>query len=266
MTDQPAKKARKPSARNRTVTKATPVKRKRPGAQKYPWEQVREHYISAESVITLKDLAEVYTIPYQTVRERAADERWTYLRSEHQVKNAIAVREARTVHLAKESVSFDDTSLRAAKLGQTLIAGRLGQIAALFQASGKNFDATLAKLRAGQPVDLGDLRSVINYKELGELAAALDRFQAVGRKAMGTDVEKIELSGPGGDAIQVSVHDEMQKPDLDRMAAAMEAMHRSGLSDIFSKQLGIDMTETAEVVEATDENGDAVDAELVEDS
>lgn len=212
--------------------------------------------MTSESTLTLKELADIYSIPYETLRSKAGDDRWSYLRAEYQTKNQIAIREARTVALVKEAVSFDDVSLKAAKLGQTLIVGRLGQIAALFQAQGISFERALEKARNGLPLDPSETRSSINYKELVELANALDRFQNVGRKALGTDVEKIDInSSVGVTRVDVHIGDELAKPDVDRMASTIEAMRRAGLHSLLGEQLAL--PEVAEEV---------VDGEIIEDA
>ena len=48
----------------------------------YDWEAAKEYYISAgwPSNVFLQDVAERYNIPYQTVRRRAAKERWRLIR------------------------------------------------------------------------------------------------------------------------------------------------------------------------------------------
>lgn len=240
---QPVRTYKPTKPRKPPVPKGPPKRRVKTQPSKHPWDQIRDHYMTAESSVTMKELAEVYGINYDVVRAKGAEERWTYLRAEYQTKNRIAIQEARTQTLVKEAVSFDDVSLKAAKLGQTLIVGRLGQIAQLFQASGVSFDKVLAKVRAGQPVDLTELRSSINYKELVELANALDRFQNVGRKALGTDVEKIDLSVIQGSIVEVNISEELGKPDLDRMAATVEAMRRAGLESLFGATLELEAGE-----------------------
>jgi hypothetical protein len=256
---KPRGRASKP---NRGPLPTKPIQRR---ATKWPWDKVLDHYVTAESLVTHQELADVYGIPIQTIRSKAAVERWAYVRASHQSQNTIARREARTAHLAKESVGFDDQSLKAAKLGQTLILGRLGQIAQQFQAEGVNFEEALKAIRSKQPFDRYALKSSINYNELIQLANALDRFQTVGRKAMGTDVENISIQNiiDGTATLEVNVHDEMQKPDLDRMAGTIMAMKRAGLGSLLDNQLAIESGDgTSE--EEDSEAKDIIDAEIVE--
>lgn len=240
--EPPKRRGRPPGAKSKPKPQTQVVHRTGKTAR-HPWEQIRDHFITAETALTLKEIAEVYGISYNVVRSRAGDERWTYLRAEYQTNVAIAMRDARSKSLVKEAMGFDDTSLKAAKVGQTLILGRLGQIAQLFQASNVNFEKVLAKVRQGLPLDPHEMRSTINYKELVELANALDRFQMVGRKALGIDSQQIDInaviSGTSTVTAEVNIHAELSKPDLDRTTAVFEAMRRAGLKNLFDDQLAL---------------------------
>ncbi len=48
----------------------------------HDWEAARDHYIAAGwlSGVTLQDVAERYGIPYQSVRRRAARDKWRLIR------------------------------------------------------------------------------------------------------------------------------------------------------------------------------------------
>lgn len=250
---------------------------KRASRSKYPWERIKDHYITAENIITLRDLAEVYNCPYETMRSKAADERWTYLRTEHVTKAALAKQAKRRNTLATEAVGFDDVSLRAAKLGQSLVVGRLAQVAELFQAQGVNWRNVIEKVKQGIPLEPHETRSSINYKELVELANALDRYQSVGRRALGTDVENLNITGGLNvhDTLQVevSIGDELNKPDLDRTSAVIEAMRRSGLEKLITGQLALpegegddsDDPDAENGSQGDDEDDGVVDAEIVEE-
>lgn len=223
------------------------------------WEPARNHFIETAGTLTLKEISETYGINYDTLRERAAKERWTYQRAEYQITRQKAEKEKRLVKLAGEAVKFDDNSLQAAKIGQTLIAGRLAQIAQLFQAGGQTFEAALSKMRSGKPVELHELRSTINYKELLSLGQALTLFQDAGRKALGTDVDRLEITGADGGAVEVvSINAELNKPDLDRMGKILEVMQRAGIAKLDTEQIAI-------TVGGEDGDDEVVDAEIVED-
>lgn len=198
-------------------------------ASKYPWDRIKEMYIESLEPVNLKELSEMFDTPYQAVRERSSEERWPYERAEFQSQaNAKKARDKIKL-LAREAEAFDEGSLKPAKLGQQLIAGRLSQIAQIFAASQQAHNAAVARLQAGQPVTREDLYSPINYKELGELAAALLRFQEVGRKALGTDVQNVNLTASTEGELNVSVNLELQRDDPDRQAALLEVLERTGL-------------------------------------
>src|SRR5690606_36258755 len=96
-----------------------------------------------------------------------------------------------------------------------------------------------------------------HHKELEGLASALDRFQSIAMKALGTDVQKVELSGADGGPVvqnQINIHAELVRDDVERAAAVIGALADSG-------QLPMELIEAL----AEAEGEDIVDAEIVED-
>lgn len=214
-------------------------------ATKHPWERIREHYLTTDDKLNMIDLAKLYNVNVSVIRNRAAKERWTYLRAQYQTEKEVAIREARTRALINDAVSFDDNSLKAAKLGQTLIMARLTQIAQLMQAHGVAFEIIMEKMRKGVALQPHEMRGPVNYRELQGLADALGRFQDVGRKALGTDTEKLDLNilNTNVTRVEVAIGDELQKPDLDRTAAVVETMRRAGLHELLAAKLALPANE-----------------------
>jgi hypothetical protein len=213
------------AGRNTDVTpKRLPIKR-------HPWEKILAHFVESPEELTLKELGEAYGIPYQSMRERSSDHKWTLQRAQYQANLAQKRSNERVKRAVKDATDFDDQSLRAAQIGQSLVAGRMAQIAELFAASQAQHQSAVAELKQGNPVTRADTYSVINYRELGELAKALSLFQDVGRKALGTDINRFEIDGAVQHTadVQVSIVQEMASDDIDRQAALLDAMQRAGL-------------------------------------
>lgn len=243
--------------RAKKVGKALPIKR-------HDWETVKAHFIEQTEPVSLRELSEAYGIAYQSVKERSAKERWSYLRAEHQSTVARKAQEDRIKRLLDESEKYDDASLSAAKIGQNLVAGRMAQIASVFAASQSQFNNAVQRLKNGQPVDRTELYSAIRSSELLELANALERFQNVGRKALGTDVQTFNhnVSGEVDHHHELSISEEIGKFDADRMAGFMEAAMRAGLN---MGQLGEDILEGEEVDEADQQHQQHQALELYDD-
>lgn len=200
-------------------------------SRRYDYDTMREEFINGDEKITLKTVAERYNAPYTLVRRIAAKERWTILRLNAAQK---MLRQKRQQHLAKmadEGIAFDGQAGSTAKLGMTLVAGRLAEIAAQFNAAQGNNAVIIQKLKDGQPVTWTELRSVINYKELRELSQAGLAFQQMGRQAFGTDITQIDIQGPDGSVVEtvINIGSELGKDDPARLAAMIEAMERAHL-------------------------------------
>lgn len=215
--------------------------------KRHPWEKVRDHYVEHPEEITLKELSEAYDIPYQSVRDRSSEEKWKFQRAAYQSEVHAKQTANRMKRMVEQANNFDDQSLRAAQIGQGLVAGRMAQIAELFAAGNHHHKVAAEKLKQGLPVERSELYSFINYKELGELAAALQRFQEVGRKALGTDIQRFDVQGEVQHNIEahISIVQEMARDDVDRQAQLLEAMHRAGLISLEIEEADV---EDAEVV------------------
>ena len=84
-------------------------------------------------------------------------------------------------------------------------------------------------------------------------------MQEIGNKALGTDVTRHEVSGPGGGPIQidaVSVAEELLRDDPERLTALLAASQRAGLMDE-------DNIYYAEIVEEQEDAEDGDTEELV---
>lgn len=197
--------------------------------RKHDYDAMRDDFINSDK--TLVQLADEWNCPYHMVRKRAAKEQWTLQRL-NKVKTK--VKEKRNLHLARmadEGIAFDTQTAQTAKLGMTLVAGRLAEIAAMFNANAPNHALVIENLKRGIPVPWQELRSVINYKELRELSQAGLAFQQMGRAAFGTDIMQLEIEAPDGVTVEtvVNIGSELTRDDTSRLAAMIEALERAGL-------------------------------------
>lgn len=253
-----AKKPRKPGVKRTPPAGGTQAledyreeqaKAKRVVMGKYDWERARELFISAEPAISLKQLATDLNMSYPYMRQKAAQERWNYLRVEEQRRLFKKRREETARKNLEKAMRFDEASIATATLGQTLVMARLSEIAELHAATKSAMSQTIANIRAGMPVRKEDLYSAIRFTELKELGLAAKLFQDMGRMAFGIDSTSLEeQAGDGSIENVISVSAELGKDDPRRLAAMLEAFERAGLVSV-NMLTDDDDEEDGEVVE-----------------
>ena len=239
-------------------------------AAKYDWPALQRVFVEGEekddgSLVTfnLKEISDRFGVPYQRVRERASQERWTDRRNVHQQQTAVERQRKQRKKMVDESVQFDVNALNAAKLGIGMSTARLAEIMAEHQVKQARVKDAQRRMEAGEPVEKWELYSAINYRELEGLAGAIERFQSVGMRAMGTDVQKYEVTSPDGSmaATTINVTAELHRDDADRMALILEAMQDAGLipedaiQDIIDGEV-VGEDEEVEEVEIDEESDD----------
>lgn len=200
----------------------------------------------------LRELAEHHGAGYQTVRARAGKERWADRKEQHALEVVRERQKARTKTLVSKSLDFDDRAIKVAELGFGLVMNRIAEIAQEITKRKPIRDQALDDLENGLAIDYKDLYSAVNYKELEGLSNAASRFQEIGRKALGTDVQHHEISGPGGEPIpvqaQMNVHAEIMRDDPDRIAAILSSLQDAGMLEdgIIDEVIGEEVTDEGE--------------------
>jgi len=218
-----------------------PVQR-RPGQERYPWDQLRRDFIEGVPVSgtkdervwpTLRELAEDNGVPYVRMRKRAAAERWTEHKTAAQNQARLTRLKKRAEQIEVNALDFDEKAFSIAKLGSSLVAGRLAEIGQEMQAKKQIRDMALQNLQNGNAVNKSDLYSAVRYSEIDGLASAAARFQEIGMKALGTDVQRIDINnlGGGGDTTVnvLNVSQELVRDDSERLGGVLEAMASAGL-------------------------------------
>lgn len=231
-----------------------PVRDKKRGA-KHDWPTIRTAYIEGVqnpdgkgvSYLTLRQIAERFNVHPVKVRQTSSKERWPARRKAHQMEAAIAGRKERLAFMAEQATDFDDKSLSVAKMGMAMVTARLAEIAEELKHSKTRRENARIKMERGEPVERHELWSAINYKELEGLSKASQTFQEVGRKAIGNDVDKVEITGLDGGAIQIdhSIREELSRDDPDRLAQILMAAHRAGVTQALADSEVVE----AEIVE-----------------
>lgn len=232
--EAPTSKGHKKRTKGGTKSKS-PAKRSR-----YDWDALRTAFVEGVPVpeggqyerqfMNQKELAEAFDVPYQRVRERASKERWTELRHREQVELATKRQKERNEKLLGDAIDFDEKSLKVAQVGINLITARLAEIAGSHKTQKDIREKALERMARGEKVEKWELYPAINYREMEGLASAAQRLQEIGNKALGIDVQKHEISGPGGGPLQidstVSVTDELMRDDPERITAVLAAATR----------------------------------------
>lgn len=223
--------------------------------RKYDWNTARDIFMTSQPAINLKQLSLRTGIPYSYIRIRSSKERWMALRAQEQTNALKEKRKDFLRKMANEAISFDETSIDMAKLGQGIITARLVEISKLIAASGNNSDILVAKLQGGQPLNRNDLFSYVNYKELVSLAQAAQMFQQIGRTALGSEVTDGTLLNEDNTDLEtvVSIGGELTKDDPARLASFVEALERAGIAalDMTGGDADEEDTEAVQVIEGS---------------
>lgn len=267
-TPAPSTRARKPRRRSKTST-----------GYKHDWYEIRTLFIEGvqeegsdeRTFLNLKELAERTGVSVQVIRERSADERWYDQREQYQLRMAKARQTKRILELSGESVDFDSKSLNVAKLGMAMVTTRMSEIAREVQEQQKRREEALRLAQNGYPIDPEDLRTVIDARELDTLSRAAIQWQTLGQKALGTDIQRMEIQQEIQANIEVdvevtSISAELSRDDPERLAAFLQAAKRAGLLDTVGTEQDPSEDHLAiEATVATDESEDEiVEAEIVE--
>lgn len=200
-----------------------------PGKAFIDWEAVRDFYLNYEGDIDLLTVAKQFGISPSAVYNKSSKEGWRDLRTMAQAKQLRDRRAERSVMRARKSQEFDDKAYQVAQLGLTLVTGRMAQIADQFAVQRAMYQSALERVERGEKVPKTDLYSAVNYRELVELARALETYQMVGRRATGTDIQTVHTIIDSAIEAEQSkststVAEELVRPDEDRLAALVDAL------------------------------------------
>lgn len=264
---KPLKKRKRTSA-----TVAPPVVHNRKTT--YDWTDIRREYIEGIPVagspnerewLTLKELAERHDIPYPRVRKRSSAERWPEHKQAAEYQATMERAKIRAKQIANNSLDFDDKAFGIAKTGMALIHARMAELTQDMAAHKNTRARALADKENGIPIKDKDLHAAVRYSEIEGLASAASKFQEIGMKALGTDVQRVDLTGEltSAQEITINVNSEVRRDDPERLAEMLTAMNQAGVlsDDIMHAINGPDDDDEvidAEVVEGTQDNEQSV--------
>lgn len=253
-----------------------PRKRRKVNGYKYDWLAIRTAFIEGlkeegkeeATFYNLKELAERMNVPVVRMREKSSEERWYEQREQYQLRAAKARQTKRILELSGESVDFDSKSLNLAKLGMAMVTARMSEIARDVKDQTRRREEAIQQQLAGNPVDPEDLQTVIDARELNTLALAATQWQQLGQKALGTDVQRMEIQQDIQHNIDVdvevlSISAELGRDDPERLASFLQAAKRAGLlEEVLTEDPPPYALESAQ---GGDQTEDITDAELIEE-
>lgn len=259
----PHKVRRKPKRKKIEPPARPPRSNPRGRKAKHNWDLVYREYVEGVQVgeseddrqfFNYRELSDRHSIPYPTLRERASKERWQERKNQYSMEVTVERQKARSKRLATSAAGFDDKAFKVAEAGLNLVMVRLMEVMQESAKSKSRRDEALSRLEAGLDVDPKDLRSPVYYREMNELASAAERWQNIGMKALGTDIQRHEVTGDAGVVNiggTVNISKEITRDDPERVAAVLTSLADAGLLP-------------AEMIEALIGDEEIVDAEVVE--
>ena len=152
------------------------------GQSKYPWEQIKTEYVEGIAdengnvhFPTLQELEDKYGMAGSTIRGRAAQEDWATEKNIYQTKLRQKKQEKKVEELARKAAEFDSEVLKVADAAVKHIQGH-------FLAA----QDRLRESRGREPMALARLEA---------LSKALERYQKIGRLALGEITESYGYQG-----------------------------------------------------------------------
>ena len=172
---------------------------------KHDWDKVKREYVEGTmdkdgnlTFSTLEDLSKKFKISFSTIRNKSARDGWPAERDIFQARLDQRRRENRIEILAGKASEFDAGIFRAAEIG-------LGHIKMHFVIANEKMNA--------QPAGK---KEPLSITALDRLSKALERFQRVGRLALG---EPTEIGAPAdANTTNINVLSELTTEELRKLA------------------------------------------------
>lgn len=251
---------------------------------KHPWNDVRAAYVEgieddgSTTLPSYRQLSERFHISESVIANRASKERWTSLRAKFQHEQGIERQKKRAATIANDAAKFDESGHKAATLGMTMVMKRLAEIAQESKDSEDRIKEARKRRNLGQPVEAWEVRSPIYYNELVALSGALEKFQTIGMRALGTDVQRHEVFGQvdSNNTHTINIGQELQRDDPDRMTGFLLGVQDAGIAQLVlgegpiegevAKHLGDDGSDETQDGESVPDDGDGTsDQDTAED-
>lgn len=202
--------------------------------RRYDWPSVKMVFVEGtvdddgeRTWPNLREVAELFDVPYVRVREHSAKGTWRDERSAFMANIERVRQDRRAKSLAQDSVDMDKRALQLARTGMQLAAARLAEIGKLVAEQQRAEQEHGADALRGRPP-----LPAVDARELATLIGAAESAYALGQKALGEiPTLRHEISGPGGMPVQTQhdVRAELRQDDPDRLAKFLVAAERAGL-------------------------------------
>ncbi len=206
------------------------------------WNAIRSAFVEGvadESVPggtawpTLQDVAARFGKHHDTVRRRAAREKWTEQRRRYSEKLAMERREARTAAMLREAAEFDAENLRLAKALLATVSQVTEDATRLARIRERKLRAVVDDPDETASVLANPLLKAATPTGLAALASTLATAQKVGRLALGDTTEQTEqrttLDGAVGVAGQVVAVHQITAGDAEKLAEIARALREAGV-------------------------------------
>jgi len=150
-------------------------------SKKHPWFRVKTEYIEGyiddennQIWPTMKQLSLKHAIPFAYLRKIASEQKWTIEKNNYITHFEHIRQQEKIKHLAKKSTKFDERCIKIAEEGITKLEKHLCE-----------------------PIiegDEGETRAFFRVDDLELIAKTLEKFQKIGRLALGNSTDNITKS------------------------------------------------------------------------
>jgi len=156
---------------------------------KYDWLTVRRNYVegtlNSKGELywpTMAELAEKHNIPCPYLRLYASENKWTAQKQNYRTNYEHVLQEEKIKHLAKKSAKFDVDCINLAEEG-------IKHIKEAFKRAYEAIDITENKESTDNGLSTND--TIVSLGLLESAAKTLEKFQRVGRLALGSSTDNI---------------------------------------------------------------------------
>lgn len=232
------------------------------GSYKYDWPAIRAAYVEGvkdedgnRTWPTQQAVADLFEMKVERIKERASKERWTEQKAAFSREWHEERQKKRQKELVAAALDVDSKSINVARLGLALVTKRIAEIAKESEGMAKRAELINHYIDNGLKIPDKLLQPTIDAREMVALAQAAQGYQQLGLKALGEDVQRVEVTGRDGGAVQIEVRkvaDEVMRDDNNRLAALLNAS-----AELQAQLLGEMDIEDADIVE--DEEDDEID-------
>jgi len=158
---------------------------------KHDWTSIKRDYVEGHFDkknklvwATLSQLAEKYNVPYTYLRQVSSEQKWSIEKQNYRTNYEHSKQEEKIRYLAKKAAKFDVKCIAIAEAG-------IHQIETILTT-------------ADNVIDKSGKKVFINIETLETIAKTLDKFQKIGRLALGSSTDNLSQNVKNIDTISFS--------------------------------------------------------------